>query len=934
MIPAPFDPALVDRLAKRALVLAVRMIDEANHRPDEEEGDPKVGGHPAACASCCHVLSALRFVVMQPSDTFAVKPHGSPMDHAINFLLGLFREPGTRRWMSLEESQAVMSRLRKFSEHGEPVFQSYHAENDPDSFNYFPTGSVGIPPVVSMYTALAYRYAADHGHEVPGDAHHWSLIGDSEFREGSLLEAMPEAAERELPNVTWIIDYNRQNLDGSRMPNARGLHGTDANRMQRTAEANGWACIQVRHGRRRLKAFELAGGDRLRVILENGFSDFEFQSLLFKRDGGITRRRLLAKEAGLEAVLKQFTDEEVQAIFADLGGHDMAVLVEALQRARASTAPTLFIAHTIKGWGLESYAATGNHSALADRAEVVRLLGSEGLTTEAPFQRYAEGTGEARFLDTRGAYLREGIEQQWALKDRNQRRFLDAVAKAGELPEALNIDLRMTPVAHTQYVWGQAIGKLIRVGQSAHGNAKVTEEEKRWLPIADYLLTMAPDVGTSTNINPAMDDKIYGPAPDEDFEKTLEIRDRRRPALTPKEEVSTRHIRFEIAEANCMSAAGAFGKLGDRLGIPYLPVMTIYDFFIKRAYDQLYYNLYWGSTFLVVGTPSGVTLSTEGAQHSWKSDIQMPNLVTWEPTYGVEVDWIVAETLRRQQGGTNEQRTGVLLRAVTRGLPQKELLLRLRRHKRFKADGAARLRPAGVALDGAKSEADVPSIADAEILESVRKDVLAGGYYLVDYRGYAGYEPGDNVVHIVSMGALAPEALKASDLLLQKGIYANVILATSPDLLLGNLAHADGYRHLREGLGVTGALFVTRRRQNGHVSYELETRADLVEAAAGRIPVVSAADGEVGLLDNLGAVAGVPHEAIGVRKPSKSGRPSEVYALHHMDPHGIVEACERVMSQSSLEHVVISRALVAEVGGAEPAAARTVTREGWGAGKA
>src|SRR5262249_3177125 len=157
--------------------------------------------------------------------------------------------------------------------------QSYHAEADPDSHNYFPSGSVGIPPVTSLYTALAYRYATHHGHEVPQDAHHWSLVGDSEFREGSLLEAMPDASERELPSVTWIIDYNRQNLDGERIPNDRGLGGTDADRIERVAVATGWAAIQVRHGRKRLAAFAEPGGDRLQHVLEHGFSDYEFQSL-------------------------------------------------------------------------------------------------------------------------------------------------------------------------------------------------------------------------------------------------------------------------------------------------------------------------------------------------------------------------------------------------------------------------------------------------------------------------------------------------------------------------------------------------------------------------------------------------------------------------------------------------------------------------------
>jgi pyruvate dehydrogenase E1 component len=918
---------LVSRLAKRALALAVKMIDDANHRDDIEEGDPKVGGHPAACASCAHVLSTLAFSVAGPDDTFAVKPHASPMNHAINFLLGLFVEPGTHRWLSLEESQAAMARLRQYSFHGEPVFQSYHAESDPDSHGFFPTGSVGIPPVVSLYTALAWRYARDHGQEVPQGAHHWSLIGDSEFREGSLHEAMPEGAERELSNVTWIVDYNRQNLDGSRIPNDRGFGGTDAERMDHLARANGWNVIQVLHGRRRLEAFAQPHGERLKETLERRFSDFEFQSLLFKRNGQEIRARLLHKDGALKPVLDRYSEAELVAIFEDLGGHDVHILHEALRAARASTAPTLLVAHTIKGWGLSSAAASGNHSTLPSREEVVELLKNEGIDPALPYARFPEGSPEEQLLSRRGASLREGIEARWAMKARNLDRFRERIA-SGELPPSLNIDLKFTPIAHTQYVWGQSVGKLIRIATAPLAGTKVAEDEQKWQAAADYLLTMAPDVGTSTNINPAMDDKIYGPPPEEDFEKTLQIRDRRRPGLTPHEEVTTRHIRFEITEANSMSAAGAFGKLGDSLGIPYLPVMTIYDFFIKRAYDQLYYNLYWGSRFLVVGTPSGVTLSSEGAQHSWKSDIQMPNVITWEPTYGIEVEWIVAETLRRHVTFDDKGRTGVILRCVTRGLEQKELLLRLRRHKEFKRDQAALLRPATIEVAGATSEADVPAISDAEILEATRRDVLAGGYRLVDYRGYAGYEPGDNVVNLVAMGSVTTSALAASDLLLQKGIYANVIVCTSPDLLAGNLAHDTGYSHLRDRLGVNGTLYVTRRRQNGHVRYELETRTDLIEAAAGRVPLVSVVDGEVGLLDNLGSIAGVRHEALGLRKASKCGRPSDVYKLHHIDGDGVAEAALRVLGESAMDEVLVSKSLIGDR--EQPVRApATGWREGW-----
>lgn len=906
---------IVERLAHRAFVLATRMIDEANHRDDQELGDPTVGGHPAASSSCVHILSTLRFLVASPHDTYAVKPHGSPSDHAINFLLDIYRDPITKRWLSLEESQKAMSALRQFSFHGEAVFQSYHAESDPDSFGYFPSGSVGIPPVMSLYHALALRYAKDHGFKVPDDVHHWSLIGDSEAREGSLLEAMPEAAERGLSQVTWIIDYNRQNLDGERL-HSPGIEGSDADRLERTFSANGWEALQIRHGRKREAAFKKKGGELFRKVLESGLKDPELQALLLRKDGAFSRERLLQKESKLKGFLADFDDAALQGIIEDLGGHDIEVLAKALSAARKSDKPTLLVIHTLKGHGLSVAATPGNHSDLPPRSEVEELVKAEGLDPADPYQRFPKDSEEGRFLLKRRDEFRKVIEDTEALKQTNLKAVREAIEEVGELPDEVGIDLSLTPLAFTQYVWGQAAAKLLRIGNYQalkDAGLRVQEpkaDEKRWSPVAPYLLTMAPDVGTSTNINPAMDEKIYGVELDEDYYETMGLKQRRRPKLTPHEGAYTRHIRFEITEASTMSAAGAFGKMADHYGVPLFPFMTIYDFFIKRAYDQLYLNLYWGSRFLVVGTPSGVTLAPEGAQHSWKSDIQMPNLISWEPMYGVEVDWIIAETLKRAFTQDDEQRTGVVLRCVTRALPQKEMLDRLRRHRRFKRDSSQTLRPEGVSVPRGVLESEIEPLSDTEILSQVRSDVLNGAYYLVDYRGYEGYEPGDNVVHLFSMGAVGSEVLAASDLLLQQGIYANVLVVTSPDLLVGNLAQRDGYLHLKETLGINSTLYVSRKAQNGHGIHELEERSDLIEVAAGRVPLVSVVDGEIGLLDNIGSIAGVRHETLGVRKPSKSGRPSDVYRLHHLDANSIANTALEVLAESALDEVVISRSLL------------------------
>ena len=638
------DFPLIERITRRAFAHMVAMIHVANNRDDADKTDPKVGGHPAACASSLDFMAALHLVVREPNDYICCKPHASPVDHSLHHAMGLFRHPdGT--WFGEEEAEAVMHRLRSFSHDKQPVFQSYHAEADPDSWRFLPSGSVGIPPVVAAYLALAYRYARQHGWDVD-EPHFWCMMGDSEFREGSLLEVLPEVAERELGNVTWIVDYNRQNLDGTRIPNNRGLKGTDADRIEGTAIANGWEVIQLRHGSFREQVFAKKGGDALRKVFERGFTDYHYQALVWKRDAKLMRAAILAEDKNCKAIVESLSDTDMVKLFFDTGGHDHAAIVKAFEQSKQDKRrPTLIIAHTIKGRGLQCVAANGNHSAMPEESEVVAILQSQGLTLERPFVRFAANSEEGKFLAQRGQALRLGIEALQVQAAANRQKVAAQIEASG-MPESLDINLKLSPVTHTQWMWGQVAAKLVRIGvfdelQKAGKQAKagkaLTADEAKWNPLADLMMTMAPDVGTSTNINPAMDEKIFGPKHDENWESKLDLHERLRPELSPTDEAWTRHIRFEIAEANCMTALGSFGKMDHVAGIPFLPLMTVYDFFIKRALDQLYYNLYWGSSFVLVGTPSGITLAPEGAQHSWKSDIQIPNLINWEPAFAIEM---------------------------------------------------------------------------------------------------------------------------------------------------------------------------------------------------------------------------------------------------------------------------------------------------------
>ena len=226
--------SILEKIVSRAHYTATQMIFQANYRDNIEKGDPKIGGHPSASASTLHLLGALHLRVKKAGDFIANKPHAAPMDHAYNYLLEmLFKENGQA--LSQEEAHRAMLQLRAFPTSENPhVFQSYHSDYDPDHYRFVPSGTVGIPPVVIGYLALAHRFAQRQGYLTHGpvsgeEPHFWAICGDSEFHEGSLHEAIPDLAERELGNVCWILDYNRQSLDGHRIANEKkiwrkGLH--------------------------------------------------------------------------------------------------------------------------------------------------------------------------------------------------------------------------------------------------------------------------------------------------------------------------------------------------------------------------------------------------------------------------------------------------------------------------------------------------------------------------------------------------------------------------------------------------------------------------------------------------------------------------------------------------------------------------------------
>ncbi len=887
-----------ESILKRVHYLTNQMIFMANNDRKKSKGDPKVGGHSSGSSSALHIMGALHLYVKSGFDHIANKPHASPVDHSFNYLLNLFLKDDLSK-MPLCDCNIAMSNLRAFSQKEEPVFQSYHSIFDPDHHNFFPSGTVGIPPVNAGYLALAYRYAKSHGYNVP-DAHFWSLIGDAEFREGSLFEAVPDFAERELGNLTWIVDYNRQSLDGHRIINKEVLGGTDAARISQTMSTNGWEVIQLQHGTKRLELFKTKNGKSFKEFLENSLDDYSLQSLLLIKEPKKLTSNLEKDFPKLKPFLKENNAKLIWKALRSFGGHDLKQLTSALLKSKASTnRPTIIIAHTLKGWGLEMQAQAGNHSALPLRDEMKTLRINSGLKEDELFKKFEDSSPEGIFLKKRSDQLYKNIKKQHEIKEANTLKFRKEIGE--NIPHSLNINLKMASYPHTQWMLGQLTSKLTRIANTPKKD--LNDSEKLWKTASELMVSMAPDVGTSTNLSTLMNGKIFEALNLTDKETDYGVKDQKSPNLIPGQSISHRFLRFEIAEANAMSCQGSFGKIRDILGIPLIPLMTIYDFFLKRAHDQFFYNLYWKSSFIAVGTPSGVTLSPEGAQHGWKSDFQIPNQTTWEPFFCQELDWILCHSLKEHFNNTNHEKTGVLIRGVTRGVEQKDLLKYLKKQKRFKTDQSGELNFKDSGINGGLDEAKVSTLSETEIFKTLRQEVLAGAYKLIDYSGYKGYEPGDNVVNIFSLGSLTTETIKASNKLLKKGIYANVIVTTNTDLLAGNLAHKNNYYYLKQYLKINGDLHLTLK--NSTLKDD-----DTFTVSGRRIPIVSVHDGEPGLLDNLGSIVGVKHEALAVRKHSKCGQPEDIYAYHGINSHSVVKACGKVLGETALEDVKVSKEIL------------------------
>jgi pyruvate dehydrogenase E1 component len=583
----PADLATLESLQKRVLWLSAYLVHHANSVRPNPDGT-KVGGHQASSSSVVGLMTALYFHALRPGDIVATKAHASPVLYAIEYLRGRLTAEQLRGLRSLGGLQAYPSRRK-----------------NPEIID-LSTGSMGLGAVSAVFGALAARYVSQHGGEAM-PKRFIAVLGDAELDEGNVWEALLEEAVRELDNLLWIVDLNRQSLDRIVADARRG-------QLRDWFRGAGWHVIELRWGGRLRALFERPGGERLRARLE-GLGNAEYQSLLRLPPGGA--RKVLTATPGGEAdravdrLLGDIPDEALGSLVADVGGHHLPSILEALEEAgRPRSGPCVILAETIKGWGYPFGGDPMNHSALLTQGQLDELRASLRVAPGEEWAGLAAGSAEAELIRRAPAPYAPP-------------RFRD---EAPEVPESL--DETYPPQSSTQEAFGRVLGRLSR------------------LPVGDRVVTLSADVSVTTHLAGWINRKgVYFP--------------RAKPGFTAdgpqvvqwKESPEGQHIELGIAEHNLFLALGAFGLTAELSGMTLLPIGTLYDPFVSRGLDALYHALYAGGRFIVAATPSGVSLSPEGGAHQSVITpgigVALPAITYYEPTFAREVEWILLDGLHR-----------------------------------------------------------------------------------------------------------------------------------------------------------------------------------------------------------------------------------------------------------------------------------------------
>ncbi len=592
---AAVDLDVLAEIQRRVLWLAVRMVDAANHGRSTGDG-VKVGGHQASSASLVTAMTALYFAHLNASDRVSVKPHASPVFHAIQYLLG-----------NLDRTYLTTLRARG-------GLQAYPSRTkDPDDVD-FSTGSVGLGAVAPLFAAVARRYVDAHFGERPR-SRFIALLGDAELDEGNVWEAVFDPVTHGLGNVMWVVDFNRQSLDrvvpGVRIAHWRGQF-----------EAAGWHVVEAKYGRRLQATFAEPGGEALRAWITT-MPNEHYQSL-FGLSGGQLRERFLdGAPPGVDRVLGGVPETELASLVTDLGGHDLASMLAAYAACDAvRDRPSVIFAYTVKGWGLPIAGNPRNHSALLLPTQIGEFRDSLGLTEQTEWDRFDASTAAGILCSQRREALRR--------EPRTPAAPVTVPAATGSPG---------TRPASTQETFGRTLVSLSR-------------DEA----LAPYLVMSAPDVATSTNLAGFINRVgVFAPAERRSWRDDPVLRWSEGPK-GQHIELGISEMNLFLLLGQLGLAWDLSGQPLLAVGTVYDPfVCRGLDAFIYSVYSGARFLIAGTPSGVTLAPEGGAHQSTITPSIG----LELPNVTFLEPAYATAVDWLVCDALGRIASGSAETTTAV-----------------------------------------------------------------------------------------------------------------------------------------------------------------------------------------------------------------------------------------------------------------------------------
>ena len=672
-------------IEKKVSWLSAWMIHNANNIRQSEDG-LKVGGHQASSASIISIMVVLYFKVLQSEDRVAVKPHAAPVFHSIQYLLGNQTREKLENFRGFGGAQSYPSRTK-----------------DTDDVDYS-TGSVGLGGAITIFGSLMQDYLYQHNfinkQNKPGKM--VALLGDAELDEGNIYEALLEGAKQNVRNCWWVIDYNRQSLDAVVTDE---LHL----KIDELFASMGWRVVTLKYGKKLQNLSKIKGGNKILNWIDNCPNDL-YSALSYLGSKG-WREHLnndLKNDKYALKIISALSDEELNDTMSNLAGNDVEAVLEAFMEADSDDIPTCFIAYTIKGFGLPLAGHKDNHAGLMNIEQMEEYKRELNITNGEEWDYYSGIQSSKKdlinFLSNSSFY-----------KNNNRVYSDDKI----EIPKKLIF--KDSKLSNTQETFGRIINEIGKDDSD----------------LSNRIVTFSPDVTVSTSLGGWVNQKqIYN------REKRTDIFHDEKVVSAQKWHVSPKGQHFElgIAENNLFLALGAAGLSKEMFGATLIPIGTIYDTFISRGLDALNYAVYQDARFLLVATPSGISLGPEGGAHQSiitpLIGVGQPNLLMFEPTYADELEVILRYSFRYMQ---DENGSSVYIRLSTRNIPQ------LKR-----------------TLD-----------------DSLENNILSGGYWLDKSS-----EKSDII--ILFSGVMAPEVLEAVEIMKEDEINISILSVTSNDRLYKN----------------------------------------------------------------------------------------------------------------------------------------------------